>query len=91
MEPRGLRRARLPIPNAAERYAFTSDTIARSADGRFVVLLRAMRAPATGCRRALPGGLVLVLTVLDPRGASLVTTAGPDAERLPVIKRFDRR
>jgi hypothetical protein len=79
------------IPNAAERYAFTSDTIARSADGRFVVLLARDARPGNWLPTRAAGRLVLVLTVLDPRGASLVTTAGPDAERLPVIKRLDCR
>ena len=67
------------IPNAAERYAFTSDTIARVA------------RPGNWLPTRAAGRLVLVLTVLDPRDASLVTAAGPDAERLPVIKRLDCR
>ena len=79
------------IPNAAERYAFTSDSVMREPDGRAFITLARDARPGNWLPTRAAGRLVLVLTVLDPRGASLVTTAGPDAERLPVIKRLDCR
>jgi hypothetical protein len=77
------------IPNPAERYAFTSDTISRSADGRFVVSLARDARPGNWLPTRAAGRLVLVLTVLDPRGTSLVKAADPELESLPAIKRLD--
>ena len=44
------------IANAAQRYTYTSESIALRPDGTFAVTLRARRAPATGCRPAAPAG-----------------------------------
>lgn len=79
------------IPNAAERYAYTSDTISRSADGRFVITLARDARPGNWLPTRAAGRLVLVLTVLDPRGASLVKGAATEDESLPAIKQLDCR
>ena len=42
------------IPNAADRYGFTSQEIARRADGTFEILVAPRARPGKSCRRTRP-------------------------------------
>lgn len=53
------------IPNAADRYAFNSSTIARSADGSFLVSLARDARPGNWLPTGGAGRLSLVLTLLE--------------------------
>ena len=67
------------IPNPADRYAFNSSTIARSADGSFVVTLARDARPGNWLPTGGAGRITLVLTLLE----SAESTAGlPDIQRV---------
>jgi hypothetical protein len=55
------------IANPTERHAFTSDTVATSPDGRFVVTLARDARPGNWLPTGGAGRLALMLTLLDPR------------------------
>lgn len=74
------------ISNPAQRYAFTSETIAKGPDGAFVVSLARDARPANWLPTSGAGRLSLMLTVLDARGQT--QTAGAATEpALPSIRR----
>ena len=54
------------IPNDAARYVFTSDTIAPSPDGSYIVTLGRDARPGNWLPTGGAGRLVLVFTILDP-------------------------
>jgi len=74
------------IPNAAERYAFSSDTVMRETDGRAIVTLA--RDARAGNWLPIGGGgrIILLFTVQDATLASAVYE-GSDAVHLPSIER----
>lgn len=78
------------IPNAAERYVFTSDTITLNPDATFTVSLARDARPRNWLPVGGAGRLVLVLTVLGP-GQNLVADAAHDAKVLPSIRRVQCR
>lgn len=55
------------IANPTDRHAFTSDTLAAGADGRFTVTLARDARPGNWLPTGGAGRLALTLTVLDPR------------------------
>lgn len=69
------------IPNPAERYAFNSSTVARSADGSFTVTLARDARPGNWLPTSGAGRLTLVLTLLEFNDDIL------RAGELPEIKR----
>lgn len=74
------------IQNAAERYAFTSDTAAISPDGRFVGLLSRSAGGGNWLPTSGAGNLTVVFTVVD---MSVATGTGDEARdlsaRVPAI------
>jgi hypothetical protein len=78
------------IANPAQRYAFTSQTIALRPDGTYVVALARDARPGNWLPTGGAGRLALVFTTLDPSAPVL---AKPDAEHtpLPVIRRVQCR
>lgn len=77
------------ISNQAQRYAWTSDTIAIGPDGRFLVTLARDARPGNWLPTGGAGRLALVLTVLDPKPAS--TGASPEAIAVPKITQVQCR
>ena len=74
------------IPNAAERFAYNSDTVMRETDGRAIITLaRDARAgnwlPVGGV-----GRFILILTVQDA-GLASAAYEGARSARLPAIER----
>lgn len=81
----------LLITNPAERYAFTSQTIALNPDGSFFVVLAREARPGNWLPVGGAGRLTLQFTVLEPRQVS-VGDASPDRTRnLPAIRRISCR
>ena len=74
------------IPNAAERYAFSSDTVMRETDGRAIVTLA--RDARAGNWLPIGGGgrIILLFTVQDATLASAVYE-GSYAVHMPSIER----
>jgi len=71
------------IPNPAERYAFNSSTIARSADGSFVVTLARDARPGNWLPTSGAGRLTLVLTLLEFDDPAVKDGAGlPDIQKV---------
>lgn len=71
------------IPNPADRYAFNSSTVARSADGSFVVTLSRDARPGNWLPTSGAGRLTLVLTLLESGDAVTQGGAGlPDIQRV---------
>lgn len=62
------------ISNPAQRYAFTSETIALEPDGSFKVALARDARPGNWLPTGGAGRLALVLTVLDPKSAGAAHT-----------------
>jgi hypothetical protein len=77
------------IPNDAERYDFTADTIAPNPDGSFVVTLGRDARPGNWIPTGGAGRLVLVFTVLDPANGLSDEQRAERNKRLPVIERED--
>jgi hypothetical protein len=75
------------IPNAAERYAYNSATIARSADSRFVVALARDARPGNWLPTDGAERLTLVLTLLDSSTDGAGSESGNDQPKLPSIRR----
>lgn len=75
-----------PIQNAAERYAYTSETAAISPDGRFIGLLSRSAGSGNWLPTSGAGNLSVVYTLID---MSVATGTGemPDdlTERIPAI------
>jgi len=72
----------LLVANAAERYAFNSDTAMLEADGRAVVTLARDARPGNWLPIGGGGQLVAVLTVQSTPEQEKVATALPEIERL---------
>ena len=82
------RRGRL-IPNAADRYAFNSDSAMREPDGRAVIV--AARDARPGNWLPVGGGkITFVLTVQDARMAAAVQM-GAAIKTLPTIRKLSCR
>lgn len=75
------------IANDAERYAFTSDTIATNPNGSFVVSLGRDARPGNWLPTGGAGRLVLVFTVLDPATGLSDEGRGIRNKALPIIRR----
>ena len=75
------------IPNAAERYAYNSQTIARAADGSFVITLSRDARPGNWLPTGGAGRLSLLLTLLDMRTALAEDGQGAGMP-LPTIRRL---
>jgi hypothetical protein len=78
------------IQNAAERYAFSSDTVMREPDGRAVITLARDARPGNWLPIGGGSRVVLVLTVQDANWASAVHD-GTSAKPLPDIQRLSCR
>ena len=80
----------LLIPNPADRYAFTSETVAPNPDGSLFISLAREARPGNWLPTGAAGRLVVVLTMSEPR---LAVAGVPQAKRrlLPAIKRVSCR
>ncbi len=74
------------IQNIAERYAFTSDTIALRPDGTYIAGLARDARPGNWLPTGGAGRLALVFTIVD-LGVQAVANQDDLHTRLPVIKR----
>lgn len=82
----------LLIPNPAERYAFTSQTIALNPDGSFFVVLAREARPGNWLPVGGAGRLTLQFTVLEPRLVAVSDTVSDSRARsLPAIRRISCR
>ncbi len=75
------------IQNAAQRYAYTSDTIALEPDGSFVVALARDARPANWLPTGGAGRLAIVLTLIEPKRATSATASGIDPKMMPTIRK----
>jgi hypothetical protein len=75
------------IPNAAERYAYNSSTIARSADGKFIVALARDARPGNWLPIDGAGRVTLVLTLLDTGTEGMGSEWNNEQPKLPSIRR----
>jgi hypothetical protein len=73
------------IANPAQRYAFTSQSIALRPDGSFVVALARDARPGNWLPTGGAGRLALVLTTLDS-SAPLLATSAVEQKPLPEIR-----
>ncbi len=78
------------IANPAQRYAFTSQTIAIRPDGTFVVTLARDARPGNWLPTGGAGRLALTLTTIDATAPVLVKS-GAAPKPLPVIRRIQCR
>ena len=78
------------IANPAQRYAFTSQTIALRPDGTFVVALARDARPGNWLPTGGAGRLALTLTTIDATDAR-AGEVGRGAKPLPVIRRVQCR
>jgi len=78
------------ISNAAQRYAFTSQSIALRPDGSFAVALARDARPGNWLPTGGAGRLALVFTTLDP-SAPLLAKPAEDQRPLPEIRRVQCR
>lgn len=81
----------LLIANPAERYAFTSQTIALNPDGSFFVVLAREARPGNWLPVGGAGRLTLQFTVLEPRSVALGDGTGEKTRNLPAIRRISCR
>lgn len=81
----------LLIANPAERYAFTSQTIALNPDGSFFVVLAREARPGNWLPVGGAGRLTLQFTVLEPRSVALGDGTGEKTRTLPAIRRISCR
>jgi len=75
------------IHNGAERYAFTSDTVMREADGRAVISLGRDARPGNWLPIGGASRITLVLTVQDAALAAALYEGADMAKPLPPIER----
>lgn len=75
------------IANPADRYAFTSDTIASRPDGSFIVTLSRDAQPGNWLPTGGAGRMALVLTILEPSVSMINQASGSSNVELPVIRR----
>jgi len=78
------------IANPAQRYAFTSQTIALHPDGSFLVALARDARPGNWLPTGGAGHLALVFTTVDPN-TPLLTKPTKEHKPLPEIKRIQCR
>ncbi len=78
------------ISNAAQRYAFTSQSIALRPDGSFDVALARDARPGNWLPTGGAGRLALVFTTLDP-STPLLSKPGGNRKLLPEIRRIQCR
>jgi hypothetical protein len=79
----------LLIPNAADRYAFTSDNVAYNPDGTFQVSMGRDARPGNWLPIGGAGRLTLLLEMIEPArlsNAGQTETAAPKMA-MPVIRR----
>ena len=77
------------IPNPADRYAFTGQTVAVTSAGGFVISLAREARPGNWLPVGGAGRLAVVLNVVDPRSPD--STAAPDDMALPTIRKIKCR
>jgi hypothetical protein len=75
--------AGLLIPNPAERYGFTNDTLAANPDGSFFIVLAREARPGNWLPVGGAGRLAIVLTMIEPK-----PSVGESAQMLPSIRRI---
>jgi hypothetical protein len=78
------------IANPAQRYAFTSQSIAMRPDGTFLVALARDARPGNWLPTGGAGRLALVFTTLDP-ATPLLSNPDDDQKPLPAIHRVQCR
>ena len=78
------------IPNPADRYSFTSQTIALRPDGTFSVALAREATPGNWLPTGGAGRLALVFTTLDPT-TPLLSQSKDERKPLPQISRIQCR
>jgi hypothetical protein len=74
------------IQNAAERYAFSSDSVMRESDGRATITLARDARPGNWLPTGSASRINLVMTVQDPAYAAAVHEGRP-VRQLPAIQR----
>ena len=79
------------IANPANRYAFTSQSIALQPDGTFIVSLARDARPGNWLPTGGAGRLVLVFTTLDPSAPLLNGPTTEERKPLPEIRRIQCR
>ena len=73
----------LLIPNAADRYSFTSQSLASNPDGSFFIVLARDARPGNWLPVGGAGRLTLLLTILEPKpGAAEARRALPTIRRI---------
>ncbi|MGH6815160.1 MAG: DUF1214 domain-containing protein [Hyphomicrobiaceae bacterium] len=77
----------LMVANAAERYAFGSETIARRADGSFIIVLAREARPGNWLPTTGMGRLSVLLTIMQATAPDASGRAAQHAESLPTIRR----
>jgi hypothetical protein len=76
------------IPNAAERYAFSSDTVMREADGRAIITLARDARPGNWLPIGGSSRITLILTLQDAAMAAAVYDRAATIKPLPAIQRM---
>jgi len=76
------------VPNAAERHAYSSDTIARRADGSYVIVLAREARPGNWLPTTGVGRISLLLTILHSTSSAASVQAAQQGELLPTIRRI---
>ena len=77
------------IPNPADRYAFTGQTVAVTSAGGFIVALAREARPGNWLPVGGAGRLAIVLNIVDPRTPDSAAT--PDDMALPSIRKIKCR
>jgi hypothetical protein len=81
----------LVIPNVADRYSFSSETIAPNPDGGIFISLARDARPGNWLPVGGAGRLVLVLTLVGQRAQAGPASAGQGGRILPAIRRVGCR
>ena len=76
----------LLIPNSAERYSFTSHSIAYNPDGSFFIVLARDARPGNWLPVGGAGRLILLLTIIEPK-----VSVADTVRQLPSIRRIGCR
>jgi len=79
------------VANPSERYAFTSDTLARGPDNRLGITLARDARHGNWIPTGGAGRLALQLLIMEPRASSAVDASEAEAKRLPDIRRLTCR
>jgi hypothetical protein len=78
------------ISNAAQRYSYTSQSVALRPDGTFFISLSREASPGNWLPTGGAGRLALMYTTFDAHSAMLGKTT-TEAKELPIIKRIECR